>query len=296
VFSAMRSRMRKDKKQKDIFPILDLPGELSSKILSYMGRKELGVCLQSFPLDILYAEWNKDQIIERIEIEIEEKMPEMASERYNIRWEDCCSSSIRHLSYRFRHVFEKCKIGDLIFNVSAKMEDPLYHELIQICMEIRCTNFIIKSWAGFSFSTNFDDKTLRSLISHKSNVQVDILSDKITAAGIFAVWEDLLDGKFDGFSILLDKTVIIEVFKLLRTDGNTNSLKYSFLPEIISEGRLNKTSNYEIWCYFDYDRRFYLRMSRIFDGQKWKKTLYEAYGIYAKCNHSLAQIPSNFFK
>ncbi|GMT30575.1 hypothetical protein PFISCL1PPCAC_21872, partial [Pristionchus fissidentatus] len=36
---------------KDFFPILELPPELSAKILSNLGEKELGVCLRSLALD-----------------------------------------------------------------------------------------------------------------------------------------------------------------------------------------------------------------------------------------------------
>ncbi|GMT29894.1 hypothetical protein PFISCL1PPCAC_21191 [Pristionchus fissidentatus] len=52
------------------FPILDLPSQLSYKILSYMGEGELGICRQSVALDKILAEWSKDKRIENLSIEL----------------------------------------------------------------------------------------------------------------------------------------------------------------------------------------------------------------------------------
>ncbi|GMT30037.1 hypothetical protein PFISCL1PPCAC_21334, partial [Pristionchus fissidentatus] len=57
--SVIGEKREESKKEKDVFPILELPAELSSKILSYMGRKELKFCMQSFALDKVHAELNK---------------------------------------------------------------------------------------------------------------------------------------------------------------------------------------------------------------------------------------------
>ncbi|GMT30578.1 hypothetical protein PFISCL1PPCAC_21875, partial [Pristionchus fissidentatus] len=69
--------------REETFPILALPAEVSSKVLSYMGRKELTICLQSFFLDKVHADWNKNKTIKNMEIRLCYNDAVITSDRYS---------------------------------------------------------------------------------------------------------------------------------------------------------------------------------------------------------------------
>ncbi|GMT29905.1 hypothetical protein PFISCL1PPCAC_21202, partial [Pristionchus fissidentatus] len=142
----MEEKKGEEGKKKDFFPILDLPAELSSKILSYMGRKELAVCLQSFNLDKIHADLNKDKRIEELTIRKDSKTNrvEIKCSRY---FDDFSSkniqSSIRHVYYRFREIYEKCYFGKMTISISPNTDKRLHDEIVESCKRIKIDDLII---------------------------------------------------------------------------------------------------------------------------------------------------------
>ncbi|GMT30592.1 hypothetical protein PFISCL1PPCAC_21889, partial [Pristionchus fissidentatus] len=80
------------------------------------------------------------------------------------------------------------------------------------------------------------DNFLRDLLSTKKVVDISMMCERITAPGLFAVWKDLLDGKFDGLSIIVGKDVVLALFDLIRTDGQKSSWKDGYMKPIYTEG------------------------------------------------------------
>ncbi|GMT30593.1 hypothetical protein PFISCL1PPCAC_21890, partial [Pristionchus fissidentatus] len=66
----------------EVFPILQLPSELSFKILSYVGAEELRVCRYSLALDKVHFEWNKGKKIDDMTINLFGKHSNMICARY----------------------------------------------------------------------------------------------------------------------------------------------------------------------------------------------------------------------
>ncbi|GMT30589.1 hypothetical protein PFISCL1PPCAC_21883, partial [Pristionchus fissidentatus] len=200
------------------FPILDLPHDLSAKILSYLGSRELAFCLQSLALDKVHAEWNKDQTIEYMDITV---------------------------------------------NASDFGNETYFREFIELCIGIRCTYlFYIQS------ADKFTDKDLREMLSNKKDIKIGMRSDEITPAGLFAVWEDLLDGKFDGLSIRVNKSVANELFDRIRRKSLN---KYYSLSQAEGYGRVDRSKRYEIWR--DSSKNA-IGMSRIYDDRPWESKKY----------------------
>ncbi|GMT30584.1 hypothetical protein PFISCL1PPCAC_21881, partial [Pristionchus fissidentatus] len=111
------------------FPILELPAELSAKILSYMEERELPICLQSFPLDKVHAECNKNKRIENLTISAPRYESEFEERRFGTNVFGC---SFSQLCDRMQTVFNKCEIGILhirlklsYFSVSSYLPDVL---------------------------------------------------------------------------------------------------------------------------------------------------------------------------
>ncbi|GMT30568.1 hypothetical protein PFISCL1PPCAC_21865, partial [Pristionchus fissidentatus] len=178
------------------YPILDLPAEIS-KILSYIGGKELGICLKSFALDKIYTESKFNERIDDVLIKVQHRYAKIKSNRYYFNDELC---SFRFICDRMRHVFSKCEIGGLIIDLFKKSASFLLY-LLDCCAGIRCDYLSV-------FPYNFSkiivsDQSLRQLISNKKEMEIRMMFKGITAGGLFAIWEDLLNGKFVGLSIIV---------------------------------------------------------------------------------------------
>ncbi|GMT31014.1 hypothetical protein PFISCL1PPCAC_22311, partial [Pristionchus fissidentatus] len=232
------------------FPILDLPGELSAKILSYVGPKELAVCLESFSLDKIHAEWNKDYNISWINLGIGLGKNSLVMTRHyhDIRQLMPCERHLnvshRHRCDRFMHVFSKSSIKDLYCYVRDDANELLLREFMSVLTDIRCTKFLQVYTPG-SVTVGITDELLRSIMVNRKEVALYINCEQISAAGLFDVWQDLLDGKFGSLRIKLDKSVAFELFYQFRKD--TMDKKWTeYNMEWESEGRADKTSRFEI--------------------------------------------------
>ncbi|GMT33212.1 hypothetical protein PFISCL1PPCAC_24509, partial [Pristionchus fissidentatus] len=126
------SEMIEDEK-KNLFPILELPAELSSKILSYMGRKELAVCLQSLVLDKVHTEWNKDNKIDGMIINFPRSLgATFICSRYSeIFVYHNRKSFLLNIAHRFREVFDKCQIRRIDIQVSGIVDQSVFDRLIE---------------------------------------------------------------------------------------------------------------------------------------------------------------------
>ncbi|GMT30572.1 hypothetical protein PFISCL1PPCAC_21869, partial [Pristionchus fissidentatus] len=137
------------------FPILELPAELSSKILSYMGKKELGVCLQSFSLDKVYAEWSKDKIIDSMTIKKDSNM-EMAEFKCSRYYSSkIFKSYLSQICDRFNEVYEMCEIGRMTISVS-----PNARQLIDACKRIKHIDNLIISFPILELPAQLSSKIL----------------------------------------------------------------------------------------------------------------------------------------
>ncbi|GMT30594.1 hypothetical protein PFISCL1PPCAC_21891, partial [Pristionchus fissidentatus] len=101
-----------------------------------------------------------------------------------------------------------------------------FREVFEFCTRIRCTDRLHIHAFHPLRSNVLTDESLRKLMSNKKNVNILVPCEAITANGISALWEDLLDGKFDELFINLSKSVVIELFNLIRTDGVMSSCDY----------------------------------------------------------------------
>ncbi|GMT30557.1 hypothetical protein PFISCL1PPCAC_21854, partial [Pristionchus fissidentatus] len=334
------------KKKNNSFPILELPAELSFKILSYMGRKELGVCLQSLPLDKVHAEWSKDNRIESMTIKKYSKMDmaELKCDRYYSS--KIIKSSLSHIYDRFNEVYEKCEIGTLTVAVSPNVGNSLYRELIESCKRIKSVDDLMISFpildlsgelsskilsylgskelsvcmhslaldkvhaewnkdeklkkleiqvqidhnvhksvfqelidsligircSAASINGKFDlisNENLRELISNKNMLEIRGLGDLITAAGILTVWQDLLDGKFEGLKMYVNKSLSDELFHLLDCKLNNSQFEEE---QVESAGR-EPPKRYEIWS--DKFHENSVTMSIIYKNRPWMSAKYK---------------------
>ncbi|GMT29896.1 hypothetical protein PFISCL1PPCAC_21193, partial [Pristionchus fissidentatus] len=123
----------------------------------------------------------------------------------------------------------------------------------------------------------FTDESLRRMMLNKSSAGIGLPCEGITAAGLFAVWEDLLNGKFDALSIIVNKPVATELFDLIRTDGDKSSWEEQNMDPIEMAGLTVRepVERYEIWCENDYEERLVVRISRIYDDRIWKSEKYK---------------------
>ncbi|GMT31013.1 hypothetical protein PFISCL1PPCAC_22310, partial [Pristionchus fissidentatus] len=256
------------KEEQEPFPILDLPAELSAKILSFMEKRELSVCLQSINLDKIHVEWNKDKIIDGIQINQHGKNAEIVSERYD---KLNFSPSFACIRDRIEIVFSKCEIGTMIFELTKNCEES--RGLVELCKEIRCTNLLYINSFTYNCNAIVTDDSLRQLLSNKKDVDFELLCEGVTAAGLFAVWENLLDGVFEGLSIVVKKTVATDLFDMLRTDGEMSVWNDYNLYPIEASGR--NDARYELWFDGMYATHPVIRMSRIYKRRRWISYNYE---------------------
>ncbi|GMT29893.1 hypothetical protein PFISCL1PPCAC_21190, partial [Pristionchus fissidentatus] len=221
--SAKRMRRETDaERNKEIFPILDLPDEVSFKILSYMGKEELRVCLQSFDLDKMHANLKDDTKIPKLSIYLTEGWSAfLECERYQP--DKIHTSSPRRICDRLREIYENCEIETMSIKVDSKADVSSFRELIQSCKTIRCTglleiliepgndnssdsDFPSSLWGRSRrslFDSVFTNKLLRDLLSNKKDVLINSLCGAIKLDGLHRIFEDLLDGDFDGLSIFV---------------------------------------------------------------------------------------------
>ncbi|GMT29883.1 hypothetical protein PFISCL1PPCAC_21180, partial [Pristionchus fissidentatus] len=115
---------------------------------------------------------------------------------------------------------------------------------------------------GDKSELSLTDEILRKLLNNKSDVFISRRCVKVTAAGLRTVWEDLLNGKFDGLRIIVSEAVADELFNLIRAPVENSSE-----DKIEVEGRVDKSTKYEI-CRGPYLRNF-VSMSRIYEGRRW---------------------------
>ncbi|GMT29961.1 hypothetical protein PFISCL1PPCAC_21258, partial [Pristionchus fissidentatus] len=257
--------------EKESFPILDLPGEISSKILSCLGKQELAICLQSLTLDKINAEWNKKRNNENITILVLDKNVRILSSRYY--FDGFCSP--RTLSNRMLTVFTKLEIGELTIRISEMCKEYLFRVIIEHCAEIKCKDILTVESCINSSTNVLTDKLLLDLSTNKKDVNIKMFCERITAAGLFAVWEYLLDGKFDGISIIVSKSVVIKLFNMIRTDGMKswwdNEHMFHNMCPIRASGRKNSLDKCEIRCATVNGERSSIRMDRIYSGRIWSR-------------------------
>ncbi|GMT30573.1 hypothetical protein PFISCL1PPCAC_21870, partial [Pristionchus fissidentatus] len=172
---------------------------------------------------------------------------------------------IRHIIDRLREVYSKCEIGTLIVRIDYDVQ--IYHDLIDCLVAIRCT-----TGASITGRLNLiSNQILRELISNKNMLEIMGLKDRINASGILTIWEDLLDGKFEGLNIMnVKKSVLNEVFEKLGYERKNKQFEEE--QQIECTGRVDKSKRYEIWS-DRYERT--LTMSRIYEGRMWMSRKYE---------------------
>ncbi|GMT30562.1 hypothetical protein PFISCL1PPCAC_21859, partial [Pristionchus fissidentatus] len=188
---AKRMKKEKEEEEKNSFPILELPAELSAKILSYMGEEELSVCLQSFALYKVHAELNKDKRIKIMDFFMRGEKARMESVRHVRKHE---WTSFRCVSDRLRILSNICEFGDLKIWVLNGCNASNFRTIIELCKGIRCTKELTIGGMDLACSRSLTDQSLRELMSNKKTVKIYESCERIRASGLFAVWEDLLDG------------------------------------------------------------------------------------------------------
>ncbi|GMT30563.1 hypothetical protein PFISCL1PPCAC_21860, partial [Pristionchus fissidentatus] len=180
----------------------------------------LAVCLQSLTLDKVHAEWSKEKRFEDMTIKVVNKKWDITCWRYDFLRVHC---SFRAIFNRFKYVFNNCKFRTLNIHLIEDCKPSIIHELINYCIKLQCTDRMSINSSGSSYSKFITDESLRSLTSNKKFINVSILCEAVTAKGLFAVWEDLLDEKFEDLSIRVPKLVVTALFDLVRTDGEKSS-------------------------------------------------------------------------
>ncbi|GMT30583.1 hypothetical protein PFISCL1PPCAC_21880, partial [Pristionchus fissidentatus] len=130
---------------------------------------------------------------------------------------DCISERIHILSNFF-------EIENLMIWADEGTSVANFRDIIELCKGMRCDVLTI-GVSDQACSQSLTDESLRELISNKESVKIYDPCERITLAGLLALWEDLLCGKFDGLSIPVEKFVVTKLFDLIRTDGKKSSLK-----------------------------------------------------------------------
>ncbi|GMT29963.1 hypothetical protein PFISCL1PPCAC_21260, partial [Pristionchus fissidentatus] len=186
-------------KMLDFFPIFDLPAELSSKILSQMGRKELGICLQSLSLDKIHAEWRKGKKIEELTIRKNSEMNtiEMKCSRYGFPVKTI-NPSLPHLFDRFREVYEKCEIGRMTISVSPNLDKSLYNNLVECCKRIKCVDDLIISFPIIELPAKISSK----ILSYVGEKELSVCLQSFTLDKMHAEWSE--DKRIEFLSIDLN--------------------------------------------------------------------------------------------
>ncbi|GMT30574.1 hypothetical protein PFISCL1PPCAC_21871, partial [Pristionchus fissidentatus] len=263
------------------FPILELPAEISLMILSYMNKYDVAEFLHSLPLDKMYAEW-KEKNIRRMVIRTYDDKTINTSSRYAYR---DISSPLRRICDRFREVYSKCEFDYLEIYLHKNCDEYLFRELIEHCKKMRCKDLLsLDSYHTLMYSNIFTDESLRELMSNKRIVEIEMLCEGVTAAGLLSVWEYLLDGKLDSFFIHVSKPVVADIFDMLRTDGEKTSWKKLNFDPIEARGRTKTTEKYEMWCGKMFGDRPLVHMSRIYDGKRWTSEDWDVdWDFYANC-------------
>ncbi|GMT29892.1 hypothetical protein PFISCL1PPCAC_21189, partial [Pristionchus fissidentatus] len=104
--------------------------------------------------------------------------------------------------YRFRDVLNFSVFENMTVYLHDKFNESDLREVVEYCMGIRCTHLLSFSSHVFSHITNiFSNDSLREMMHDKFIVDINLICAGITADGLFVVWEDLLNGKFDGLSL-----------------------------------------------------------------------------------------------
>ncbi|GMT30567.1 hypothetical protein PFISCL1PPCAC_21864, partial [Pristionchus fissidentatus] len=231
----------------------------------------LSVCLQSLVLDKVHAEWSKDKRVEDVTIKVRGKKWEISCWRYDfLRFH----SSFRTIFNRFKYVFNNCKFRTLHIHLIEDCKPSIIHELINYCTKLQCTDRMSINSSAKLLPKFMTGKCLRELMSNKKDVKLHLLCEEITAGELFAVWEDLLDGKFDGLSLTVNTSVVIELFDLIRTDGKKSIWKGGKVDPIEVESLKETVKRYEIWCDSEWGGVPIVEMSRIYEGRCWKSANY----------------------
>ncbi|GMT30556.1 hypothetical protein PFISCL1PPCAC_21853 [Pristionchus fissidentatus] len=259
--------------RRNMFPILELPGEVASKIVSMLSPFNQKICLHSLAIDQSQARWSREKTIRRAKIEVRFNNAEISSDRYV----SPVLCSFKCVIDRFRDVFDKCEVGELTIELHGARSEQLLRVLIGHCAKIRCKNLRIKSFVP-CYSKVFMNESLRALMLNKKAVNINMLCESITPAGMFFLWEDLLDGKFDGVSINVTHWVVVDVFDMLRTDGEKSSWEEYNLRMIEAVGTRNTSKRYQIWCVPKDNLSAVVYMSRVYTGREWTWANYRRVG------------------
>ncbi|GMT33211.1 hypothetical protein PFISCL1PPCAC_24508, partial [Pristionchus fissidentatus] len=236
-----------EKENQDLFPILKLPVELSSKILSYLGNRELAVCLQSFTLDSLHAEWSNEKIIDYMELQMDGSKVRLVGGRYDNQSE-FLDSSLPLICDRLQNVLYDYEFGTICISLLDHCTDSDLVTLIDLFKGIRCNSILNMHSGNQTYPKLLTDSSLRGLMENKKNVEIAMFCKGITADGLLAIWKDLLDGKFDCLTITVKKSVLIKLFDLIRTDGQKSSWSDHNMHPIVARGRKDSKERYEIRC------------------------------------------------
>ncbi|GMT30565.1 hypothetical protein PFISCL1PPCAC_21862, partial [Pristionchus fissidentatus] len=171
--------------------------------------------------DKMHAEWSKDKKIKEMKVFMHGNEAWICSARYffdeNEDDEDSAEdstswSSIRRISDRLRLLSNICEIGDLMIWVCGGCNVANYRAIIELCIGIRCTDALTICTFDQTCSRSLTDEFLRALMSNKKEVDIAMPCQRITAVGLFALWEDLLDEKFEDLSIRVPKLVVTALF------------------------------------------------------------------------------------
>ncbi|GMT31016.1 hypothetical protein PFISCL1PPCAC_22313, partial [Pristionchus fissidentatus] len=244
-------------KQNLHFPILDLPAELSSKILSYMGPKELSICLKSLTLDRVYADLSKDWKIPFMRIQIDGSKAFIYSERY-YGDSEYCNSSLPQICERFRLVLNNCEFGILTLCLFNACDESELSEFIDLLKGVRCTNLLYIHSFRHDYPRVLTISSLRELMHNKKMVEIGMLCEGVTATGLFTLWKDLLDGIFERLTIIVGKKVMADFFKLLPSDGKSRIKRHVHTVE--TGGNNGSIDIYEVRSGILYEDRKFVRV------------------------------------
>ncbi|GMT29962.1 hypothetical protein PFISCL1PPCAC_21259, partial [Pristionchus fissidentatus] len=238
---ARQNKEEEEKKQNYlVFPIIDLPDEISAKILLYMGKRELNVCMQSFSLHKAYVNWRKYKKIDRMFIKmIGNEITEFKCNRYRFYSSNFYSfnSSLRNISDKFREIYGKCEIDTATLSlcnvIPATMEYCV--DLVRMCAIPSIKNLDIDyENVGYNVINDthdiINDEMLRELLISKKVISINLITcTKLTAQGVFEVYKDWISGQlpFENFNFSLPRPTVIRFVELFREAGYDITVKPS---------------------------------------------------------------------
>ncbi|GMT30590.1 hypothetical protein PFISCL1PPCAC_21887, partial [Pristionchus fissidentatus] len=223
------------------------------------------VCLQSFALDKVHADWNKEKTICEMRIMMGRKFDLIWCGRYQTYDDVFFNSPVYHIRDRFREIYEKCEIKTLKISVPSNVDQSWFHELIHSCSKIPCQHLEINPIGRIGYFESgsgniFNEEVLRQLLTHKNYVEIGVLCNQLSFTGLQTLWEDLKNGKFMFLSITVGRLVADQFFNMMGTMDNSRSC--CDYHQIEGVGRMDESEKYGIW------RNPYIRnmvcMSRIY--------------------------------